>query len=76
MHLKELKLRMSYRHKNHDKIPFFSILKNFGQNDICSDPLWTYFGLCRTLLKLGKLDFSIVLGNNSDHLVDDDFDDC
>ena len=32
----------------------YSIPNNFWQNDFCSDPLATYFGLSRTLLKLAE----------------------
>jgi len=32
----------------------YSIPKNFWENEICSDRLGTYFGLCRTLLKLAE----------------------
>ena len=32
----------------------YSIPNNFWQNEFCSDPLATYFGLSRTLLKLAE----------------------
>ena len=32
----------------------YSIPNNFWQNDFCNDPLATYFGLSRTLLKLAE----------------------
>ena len=75
MHRKELKLRMSYRHKNHDQTPYFSILKT-SDKTIFAVTRYGRISVCVVhWLKLGKLDFSIVLGNSSYHLVDD-FDVC
>ena len=41
----------------------YSIPNNFWQNEICSDPLGTYFGLCHTLLNLPQyaMDMEVIM---------------